>query len=354
MGTSNFVRVSSSRKCRICGRNSLCYFTKDELTHVCCREGVGPNGEVGKHRMRDLWEEWVFYFGPKNWKPAAPTPSQSTGQVAIAPVVKRHLVYDAMLDHMELSAAHLEHMTAPYPKGRGLTVDAVKGYKYRSLGSGRSRVARHLQDTFGDATLLTIPGLLLEKNDNGSTYWSIGGLQGILIPNRDTNGRIAAIQIRVDNPPDPENRYFWLGRLHSGAPTNEPTCHVPLPRPNVSTRTIRVTEGLLKADIATALDPSILTVGCPGVYATSALSGTAKELDAKTVRLAFDMDFMTNEDVARAYAGCVRLLREADLECEFETWDPSIKGLDEVIALKAPTTISSEPPPEVLSKLGPP
>ena len=65
------------------------------------------------------------------------------------------------------------------------------------------------------------------------------------------------------------------------------------------TELIRVTEGELKADVATALS-DIFTISVPGVGAWRTALPILRTLKPKEVRLAFDSDCIRNPNVARA------------------------------------------------------
>jgi hypothetical protein len=76
-----------------------------------------------------------------------------------------------------------------------------------------------------------------------------------------------------------------------------------------------VTEGVLKADVATALS-EILTVGLPGVSAWKRAAAVLQELGAKTARLALDADASTKRAVGEALARLADDLRSRDFVIE--------------------------------------
>jgi hypothetical protein len=83
----------------------------------------------------------------------------------------------------------------------------------------------------------------------------------------------------------------------------------------------RVTEGELKADVATALDPGcILTLSVPGVAAWRSAVPVLSSIRACIVRLAFDRDAWTNPHVARALRDAAAGFEAAGFNTELERW----------------------------------
>ena len=76
--------------------------------------------------------------------------------------------------------------------------------------------------------------------------------------------------------------------------------HVPL-HDELDLSVVRLTEGELKADVATALS-GILTVSMPGVSSWRPALAVLEALGTAVVHLAFDADAKNNEHVARACA----------------------------------------------------
>ena len=95
--------------------------------------------------------------------------------------------------------------------------------------------------------------------------------------------------------------------------------------------TVRVTEGALKADVATHLS-GLLTVGLPGVAAARDAAGVLKRLGARTARVAFDADARRNHQVAGHLRRLVLRLREGGFAVELEVWSEGDgKGIDDLL-----------------------
>jgi hypothetical protein len=95
---------------------------------------------------------------------------------------------------------------------------------------------------------------------------------------------------------------------------------------------IRVTEGELKADIATALT-GVLTIAVPGVAAWRAALPVLQHLQPLTIWLAFDADWRANLHVTRALAAAAWTLMAQGWTIAIEVWEPwQGKGIDDVVA----------------------
>ena len=102
---------------------------------------------------------------------------------------------------------------------------------------------------------------------------------------------------------------------------------------------MRVTEGELKSDIARTLS-GLPTVSAPGATNWRPAFDVVRQLGAKTVRLAFDADAATNEQVARGLAAFAEAATNAGLEVEVERWAAADgKGIDDVLAAGKPTVV---------------
>jgi hypothetical protein len=107
---------------------------------------------------------------------------------------------------------------------------------------------------------------------------------------------------------------------------------------------MRITEGELKADVATALS-GVLTIAVPGVSMWRQALPVLQALQAQRVLLSFDSDWYQNQYVARALAQAAQALVEAGYIVGVETWEPSYgKGVDDVLADGHTPTLQSTVP----------
>jgi hypothetical protein len=246
-------------------------------------------------------------------------------------------VYSALLARLQLSSAHREAL-----RRRGLSDEQIDRLGYRTLPArGRARLARDLREQFGDA-LLSVPGFVVKQGEGGRTYLTIAGSAGLLVPVRDLAGRIIALKCRSDNPGPSGCRYSYLSSVKYGGPSPGSPAHVPL-GVQAPAEVVRLTEGELKADVATVLS-GLPTVGAASAAAWKSVLDLLPALGCKTVRLAFDADAFDNGLVSRALADCFEAGGDRGLAVELERWDKADgKGIDDLLAAgKAPEVLTGD------------
>jgi hypothetical protein len=194
-----------------------------------------------------------------------------------------------------------------------------RGYRTADTGAIRKAIDGLLAE-YGCDQLLHVPGF---QDRNGQVVFS--AFNGFLIPVRDLDGCVVALKIRHDagfNGP----KYTW-------ASSREVSCgnivHIPLGIASPQA-TVRLTEGELKADIATALS-GIPTISAPGVSNWALAIPNLKALETNKVLLAMDQDGKpgTLAAIEQAIYGLTR----AGFEVEVEWWDGQLgKGIDDLLA----------------------
>ena len=156
-----------------------------------------------------------------------------------------------------------------------------------------------------------------------------------MIPVLDREGRITSILLRPTNS-SKGKKYCYLSLAGRGGAKASRSIHVP--KFTGDTATVRVTEGIVKADVATDLS-GMLTLGLPGLHAKG-LPKLLGKLVVKTVRLSFDKDAATNPNVARAVAKHFKTLTAAGFNVELERRAPDAgKGIDDCLAGGKPTEV---------------
>ena len=146
---------------------------------------------------------------------------------------------------------------------------------------------------------------------------AIVGAAGLLIPVRNRSGEIIAIKVRRDSGCEGPKYVYLSSAKYGGASSGAPV-HVSI-LPSIERTTCRVTEGELKADIATVLSGT-LTVSLPGATNWKPVLPILKALKTTKVILAFDSDVNTNPHVARALVRLYRAIKDAGYTQEIETW----------------------------------
>ena len=194
---------------------------------------------------------------------------------------------------------------------------------------GRAALARCLVDRFGTDTCAQVPGFYLAER-GGRHWWSWAGSDGLLIPVRDLDGLIVALKVRRDAASEGP-KYSTISSVKYAGPGPGAPPHVPLhdlPRGD----TVRLTEGELKGDCATAIS-DLLTISVAGVTAWRTVLPVLDALQVRHVLLAFDSDWRTNAHVARAIGELGDHLLQAGYSVEVEDWYPTqAKGIDDLLA----------------------
>ncbi len=147
-----------------------------------------------------------------------------------------------------------------------------------------------------------------------------------------------AIKIR-SRQTKPGSKYVYLSSRSDDRPESlspGSPVHVPLgvTRETVTASgdVLRVTEGPLKADVATVLS-QLPTIAAPSAGEMKKTIETAVALGATTVRIAVDTDASTNKAVARGLVACVQVALGKGLTVEIERWPIDAgKGIDDILA----------------------
>jgi hypothetical protein len=286
-------------------------------------------------------------------RPAGSMPSGDQSETVPFPVVDpdtHDRVYRAIFAGLTLSEDHRRALAA-----RGLDDVEIdrRGYRSHDRFALRQAIGR-IKAEFAEPTLLGIPGFRLEDRRLVFT-----AAEGLLIPVRDAAGRIVAIKVRTDRDGDGP-KYVYVSSADAGGPSPGSPTHVPLGTPARAVL-VRLTEGELKADIASARS-DVPTLGAPGVVGWRACLPTLRSMEVEVVLVAFDADFRTKPGVARALTECVRGLGELGFEVRVEVWDAigpdgaAAKGIDDLLAAdRQPDVLVGDTVAALLSELaGPP
>lgn len=174
-----------------------------------------------------------------------------------------HKVYSAILGALTLNGKHLKDLL-----GRGLNNDGHKVWSlaqkigYRTLGKGRGEsvqqvIAAGLEQTFpGD------PGLFVQEKD-GRRWWTLSGGGRILILLRNLKAQIITLIVRLDEA-STGGKYRYLSSKKRGDASCGAPVHIPLAVQGLDKSVVRITEGVLKADLSAHIS-GMPTIGLPGV-----------------------------------------------------------------------------------------
>jgi hypothetical protein len=313
--------VTPHDPCPICHKPNWCRKSFDGAIVACRRIAEG-----GEHRLdKNGMEYWLHYLpgGASSVRPAAIL-LLIVEPIRAGTALLDH-VYRALLGRLSLASHHHRNLQA-----RGLSNKEIIQRGYRTWPwKGRAALARGLVERFGTHVCRQVPGLYLRRQD-GCRWWSVAGAPGLAIPLRDRLGRILGVKVRSDDA-NADQKYTTVSSTKYGGPGPGAPVHVPH-HAGLSLEVIRVTEGELKADVATVLT-RILTLSIPGVSAWRAAIPVLQQWQPRTIRLAFDADWRTNPLVARALAAAAMALKTQGWSVLVEVWDPAHgKGIDDVVA----------------------
>jgi hypothetical protein len=227
-------------------------------------------------------------------------------------------VYRSLLGKLPLTDAHRQRL-----RGRGLDDEQIDRLGYRSLSffELRQKGLVPLRAEFGD-DLLRVPGFVRKRG-----VISVVDLPGgIVIPVRDTAGRIVALKIRRDDDKQ-GGKYLWFSG--GGGPSCGSPAHVPLGV--TASGLVRVTEGPIKADIA-FLRSALPTIAVAGVSCWAPAILLLRDLGAEAVLLAFDADVLVKPGVAHQLSAFAGALAAQGFQVQLERWSLEAgKGIDDLL-----------------------
>lgn len=264
-------------------------------------------------------------------------------------------VYREMLSMLKLKERHKADL-----RRRGLMEGEIAsmvelGYRSTdftdSQGIARKLLARGI-------SLKGVPGFYINRQGDWEAAFYPSN-EGYLCPVRTVDGRTIGFQIRLDRPYK-KRKYIWFtsSGLNGGTSSKSPASL----SGKVTGGVIRVTEGILKAEIACQCSGQAY-IGNPGVSNYKGVYQILSELKAQglqTVLECYDMDKMMRLDCERDYdeacrecewrkeaysgfecpkkrqkrdsirKGCMKLYeicRELNLQCRRMTWDAGHDGM---------------------------
>lgn len=244
-----------------------------------------------------------------------------------------HQTYSLMLGMLSLNSAHRTHLRS---EKRGLADEQIDSLGFKSTPPYflcRSLTERLIKQ---GCRVEGVPGFYLHEGG----YWTAkfsSRTAGILIPAIGIDGLIHGMQILLDVPfkdrDDPPEKagtkYIWLSSStkNMGVTSGSPVHFIG----NPFARTIYVTEGILKADIAhVLLNRSFVAVaGANNVAQLGPLFALLAQNGTELIIEAHDMDKYSNEMIAKGSSKIYLLARQHGMECRRLTWNPNYKGIDD-------------------------
>ncbi|RFZ77489.1 DNA primase [Lacrimispora amygdalina] len=244
-----------------------------------------------------------------------------------------HQTYSLLFEMLSLTDQHRRHLRSPK---RGLTDEQIDSLGYKSTPPAflcRSLTERLLAR---GCTVQGVPGFYQLESGNWSAKFN-RRTAGILIPARGIDGLICGIQILLDvplrdknDPPDKAGaKYIWFSSStkNMGTTSGSPVHFVG----NPFARTVYVTEGLLKADIAHLLmNLSFMAIaGANNVSRLDLLFALLAQHGTELIVEAFDIDKYSNKAISQGASKIYLMARKHGMNCRRLTWNPNYKGVDD-------------------------
>lgn len=252
----------------------------------------------------------------------------------IRPLHERSQIYLELLSLLPLEDRHYRNLS-----GRGLSDEMIRGNMYRSIPTSRRDRERVMSVLTSRFDLSDMPGFHTKDWE-----WKMACCQhsGFFIPVCDQNSQIQGLQIRLDEPPpkiitQPDgsrvkkkgDRFRWFstrGNFYQNGTRISSYIHIV---GDLNCDTLRITEGPLKADIASYLSGGELFIGLTGVQNIKYLAGVIKQLHPKRILECIDMDVRSNPQVQKAQSKIRSTCMSLCEEYRTFIWPQEQKGIDD-------------------------
>lgn len=252
----------------------------------------------------------------------------------IRPLNERSEIYLALLKLLDLEEKHHSNL-----HNRGLTDEMIAGNMYRSIPTD-SNIRRKVIDTLSSYYDLSgMPGFYTKNN-----RWQMANCtrSGFLIPVCTYDNKIQGLQIRLDEPPPKVvtlsngekvekkgERYKWFstgGNYYQNGTSISSYIHIV---GDLNCDTLHITEGPLKADIASFLSGGELFIGLTGVQNVKYLAEVVKKLKPKRIVGCIDMDCRSNPHVQKAQSKIQAICNPLCDDYRNFVWPVEQKGIDD-------------------------
>ncbi len=274
------------------------------------------------------------YFEPAILQPGQPSQRQRKAQCEESQRAEDTVIHRTMtglLGMLTLYKHHREHLRT----ARGLTDEQIDNLGYKSTPPFYKCKALTERLIAKGYTVEGVPGFYQKDGQWTVSFPSM--LAGFLIPVHGVDGLVRGCQIRLDVPLRNENdppgkrgaKYVWLSS--SGKPGGTPSGSPVHIAGDVHARTVYLTEGILKSDIAHLLMNRTFA-GVAGIGNTGQLDLLFEFLAAngtQEIVLAPDIDRYRNKNVNEAVKKITTMVLAKGLRCRLLSWNPNYKGVDD-------------------------
>jgi predicted RNA-binding Zn-ribbon protein involved in translation (DUF1610 family) len=310
-----------SAKCPFCNdRKYRLYLSREynNPTFYCHNCGEGGNAVTLYARLYNTDTKTAYMALMDNPSVAKSQNTQTfTSNREIKPLQQRHEIYLELLKMLTLSDNHRRNL-----RERGLSEKMIEGNLYKSMPESESQ-RRHIANRLASRFNLTdMPGFFTKQCE-----WQLYGKSGILIPVCTKDSLIQGLQIRLDNVSDKKFRWVSTNNFENGTKI---TGYMHVVGDSCSD-TMYITEGPLKADVASYLAGGALFVGLTGVNATGQLAEVIQSIKPQRIVECIDMDKTSNFHVRKALARIQNIAMPLCEEYKPYYWSENYKGIDDYL-----------------------
>ncbi len=329
----NWLECTLRNPCPICGHAGWCCALSNGLMVICRRVDTGE----GKARVdKNGQDYWVYNLG---YESATHTEQPTEPEFEVPELRERandedlNTVYSELLKLIPLTTEHRVAL-----ERRGLENSDIERGGYGSLPlESRDLIATSLLSSYAEGLLLKVPGFYKKSE---AAVVRLAGSPGLVIPVRNRKGLIVALKVRRDSDAGILGKYLYISSSHRGGPGPGSPVHFP-PSNYANIESVRLTEGELKANVATALG-SMVCLGLNGPFIPDSVLDVLEEWNFPSVHLAFDADAVRNIHVAKSLLKSIEKLREhykrgktSDQKVRLESWkEADGKGIDDLLAAR--------------------
>ncbi|HYO91652.1 MAG TPA: DUF3854 domain-containing protein [Pyrinomonadaceae bacterium] len=316
---SRLLRVTRSHPCPVCRHSSWCSYWEDGRGAVCMRRQSDRPARNG--------QGWLHFFDDASSIPTRPPLTRLRPQPVVADradVERRHVVYTALLSALTLWPEHQQELMR-----RGLSPEEIERLQYVSAPAEAEayNVTRSLSLRYD---LCGVAGFYQLQH----TWRMVRTGPGFFVPYRNERGLIEGLQLRRF-PYAGKDKYLWFSSKDkpSGSSSGSPV-HFARAAMLASAEEVVITEGALKADVTAYFLNST-------VIAAAGVSNFGRDFAARlrsiapamrTVYVAFDLDWQSNETVKRALFRLTEELERARLAVLLRAWPRGLgKGIDDYL-----------------------
>ena len=303
----HWMNVSKKRPCEICGKPDWCSYSSNENASICRRI------EGGVKKIDKSGSEYWLYPNKDHSRiyPNSLRKRTTTHPIKNGPKCADnnflHEVYSSILEVLTLSKNHEFNLT----EHRKIPKEEVAKRSYRTLDKhSKSLILQHIQEKYSLEQMTKVPGFYINENE-----LDMACFYGLIIPVRSLEGKIIALKVRTEG----QGKYLWLSSKSKGGEGSGSHIHFPL-NDYKNIQELRVTEGELKADIATIYSKEP-TISIPGVNSWKKVIPVIETLRPKLIKVAFDKDFNEKRVVAINLVRFCEYLEQNNINFNVEIWE---------------------------------